>query len=138
MKPMRNILVPVDFSPTSRAALDRAMDLAERFDGNVTLLHVYHFPPYELTDSAVNEITTAADRSLEALASDLKSAGIPINARTARGSLPEAIVDFAKGEGVELIVIGTHGRTGVRHAILGSVAERVVRTAPCPVLTVRA
>lgn len=133
----QKILVPTDLSETSAAALRRALDMARRADGAVTLLHVYHLPPYELSDDTVEKIAGAARASVDALARQCGDAGVPVTAVVLPGSPAEVIVDYARHEGMDLIALGTHGRTGLKHILLGSVAERVVRFAGCPVLTIR-
>jgi len=135
--PFRKILVPTDLSETSLAALRRALDMARRAEGSVTLLHVYHLPPYELNDDTADRIASAARTAVEALAHQFAEAAVPLVPVILAGSAAETIVEYARRERMDLIAIGTHGRTGLAHILLGSVAERVVRFAPCPVLTVR-
>jgi nucleotide-binding universal stress UspA family protein len=140
------ILVPTDFSDPSNEALAYAKDLAETFNASIHLLHVVENPlaqPWALE---------TYDMSLDAVLADFKAYGqqqlektMPApdrkkyNAELAIGvgSPFSEIRDYANAHHVDLIVMGTHGRGGLAHAMLGSVAERVVRYAPCPVLTIR-
>jgi nucleotide-binding universal stress UspA family protein len=138
------ILVPTDFSPPSTHAVEYARALAVRFGASVHLVNVCEDPPmaaawtdaYAITLSQWRErLRTDAERQLAARAASLE--GVPTTTEVLFGAPARAITDVAKERGVGLIVMGTHGHTGVTHLVLGSVAERVVRTAPCPVLTVR-
>lgn len=143
MKDIRSILVPVDYSDSSRAGLDLALELAKRFEAKVTLLHVWGLPVYAFPEGAVfgpevvTRLTAAAQDALERLKKDVSGRGVEVGAISTIGTPAEEIVARAKSGPFDLIVMGTHGRTGLTHVLLGSVAERVVRLAPCPVLTVR-
>jgi nucleotide-binding universal stress UspA family protein len=142
------ILVPVDFSPHSERALDYAISLAARFGATVDLLHVVE-DPFE--SGAWNSEVAAIPNILELRENLLDDAEQRIRlyrrlgdeARIAmvtsvRMGLPaRTIVDYATALAADLIVMGTHGRTGLKHVFMGSVAERVVRHAPCPVITLR-
>jgi len=137
---IRTILVPTDFSQSSTLALDAAKDLAQKFQAALHLLHVVQDP---LSQSWALESygTMPADllKDLEQMArKDLDKALPKARLNTEVGAPFGKIIDYAKAHDVDLIVMGTHGRGVLAHAILGSVAERVVRFAPCPVLTVRA
>jgi universal stress protein A len=134
------IIVPTDFSYTSDAALGYARMLAARFGASLHLLHVVDEPgSWSEVYAAIPEIrlrlSADAARRLEAMAACLR----PLQATSAVvcGAPVPTIVKVAESKGADLIVMGTHGRRGVGHLLLGSVAERVVRLAPCPVLTVR-
>ena len=143
---IRTILAPTDFSPHAEAALRYACGLAERLGATLHLLHVLPEvvpagPDLTLAPSLPQEYyRESEDRSLEALADAIDPAwGQPLVFETAVrwGNAVDAIVGYATDRGVDLLVLATHGRTGLRHALLGSVAERIVREAPCPVLTIR-
>jgi nucleotide-binding universal stress UspA family protein len=145
MTAFRTLLVPHDFSADSAAALDVAIELAKELGAAVHLVHAYHTPiemfsPYgvALPTSVVPEIRQGAERRLGEELEKIRSAGLSGEAQVREGLAPDAIVEAARSLGVDLIVIGTRGRTGLSHALLGSVAERTLRTAPCPVLTVKA
>ena len=140
------ILVPTDFSESSDAALTYAKALAERFGAVLHLVHVFDDPIMAGGFGAEGYLAEAPDlaetmrhEAEERLAVRLtESERSRLRATSAMLSGPTAhtIVDTARDRGFDLIVMGTHGRTGLAHALMGSVAERVVRTAPCPVLTV--
>jgi nucleotide-binding universal stress UspA family protein len=138
------ILVPTDFSAAARAALAYAVDLAERAGHHIVLLHV--FPPAvsPLLDGAiistpaqVAERQVTIDRRLDELCKEFERSGVALEGRALQGAASQEIVRFARDEGCALIVMGTHGRTGLRRLALGSIAEHVVRAATVPVLTLR-
>jgi nucleotide-binding universal stress UspA family protein len=137
---VRRILVPVDFSPCSRAALNYAADLGGSLGASVDLLHVwaglYHhsLEGEPLALFAHSELA----QEMETLLAELERRGIDAHGRLAMGTPREAIVRAATDGKYDLIIMGTHGRTGLAHLFLGSVAESVFRRAPCPVLTIRA
>ncbi len=140
---IREIVVPVDFSDCSRAALARASSLAERCGAHLHLLHGVPPTPYPapvefgIPTSVTEEIVSGARAKLAEWARELESSGRTVSQETALRAPVDAIVDSARARGADLIVMGTHGHTGVKHLLLGSVAERTLRTAPCPVLTVK-
>ena len=144
---IRQILVPTDFSTTSDAALEYAREVAGRFGGTLHLLHVLQDPFVNgplVSEAYVNDTpgvrTTILDDAKMRLAhrlTDRDRDEFQANAEVVFGHGADTIVDYAADNGIDLIVMGTHGRTGMAHLLLGSVAERVVRTAHCPVLTVR-
>jgi nucleotide-binding universal stress UspA family protein len=141
------ILVPTDFSPASEAALAAATELADRFGASIHLLHVLE-DPYS-TSAYATEVygflppglretwQENAEKRLQALMPRDQGTRSGGSYAVVFGAPARAIVDHAHGAGIDLIVMGTHGRSGVAHLLLGSVAERVVRTAACPVMTVR-
>jgi nucleotide-binding universal stress UspA family protein len=144
---LKNILVATDFSEPSDAALTYGRALARTFGATLHLAHVVDSVPtfvYGADAYAVSmpelqqELEDAARRQLAELLVDNDRPPLPARLVLLTSNAPAAaIVDYAKGERIDLIVAGTHGRGGVTHLLMGSVAERVVRTAPCPVLTVR-
>lgn len=132
MQTLRSILVPIDGSPPSLAALEHAITLAGDYEARIDVLHV--IPPTEpMTQEARAEVETAMDAAVNRAKTML---GERLSHRTIVGDPLREIVDHAM-QGTDLIVMGTHGRVGRLHSLLGSVAEGVVRNAPCPVLTVR-
>ena len=145
MKPFKKILVPTDFSECAEEAATAAVDLAERFGAAVTLLHAHMPPVASVADGgafipgpdALAQLAEDARKSLEALKARLARHGVSIDSVSTYGPNSDTIVRYAREGGYDLIVMGTHGRTGLKHLVLGSVAERVVRTAACPVMTVR-
>jgi len=141
---VRRILVPTDFSPPSERALEMAIEFARRFGAELTLFHAHELPAYVFPDGVMPvspEILVELERTmsaeLERLAARARAAGVPASIKTGVGAHDVEIVRFASEMNADLIIMGTHGRTGLRHVLLGSVAEKVVRRAPCPVLTVR-
>lgn len=142
---IRKILVPYDFSPHAREAMRWAIDLASSHDGGIALLHVMQPPAFPAAHGGaplVDGDTLARVRAqlagdLERARMEVEAAGVPASATVVDGVPFVEVISLARRGGFDLIAMGTHGRTGVAHALLGSVAERVVREAPCPVLTVR-
>lgn len=141
----KTILVPIDFSPSSEQALDYAVDLAAKLDATVHVLNVVPIPALgvpelgaALTSNVIDQIIhdnqAALERTCAARASKAKL-GAPL-LRT--GDARDIILHVAEELRADLVIMATHGRRGVARALLGSVAEMVVRTSPVPVLTVRA
>lgn len=138
-----NILVPTDLSERAERALDYAVDLAARLDATVHLVHVIAVPATSVPELGVALASTMID---SLVADDQKALDNLVEARKDRcrfgqrvlatGDARDAIKQTAENLGADLIVMGTHGRRGIVRALLGSVAESVVRSAPCPVLTV--
>jgi nucleotide-binding universal stress UspA family protein len=144
--PPRTILVPTDFSEDAQAALTAARDcLALAGAGTrVILLHVYHVPAeyrsYGPSSTFVKLTEELAERfrsRLDELAGPLRDPDHEVEVECVQGIPPEVIVRRAEELGADLIAMGTHGRSGMAHLLLGSTAERVVQHARCPVLTVR-
>jgi len=144
---LKKILVATDFSEPSEAALAYGRELARTFNASLTVLHVvenilargYGTEGLVFFDhEAQRSIESAAREQVEALVSAEDREQLRAESVLRTSNAPAmAIGDVAKSANIDLIVMGTHGRGGVAHLLLGSVAERVVRTAPCPVLTVR-
>lgn len=141
---LQHILVPTDFSSGSNQALATAIGLALDTGARLTLLHVTQIPPQVFPDmimpagpELMQEVEHSADALLEELCARARAAGVDADWQTAIGGVHQEICERAERLGVDLIVIATHGRSGLSHAFYGSVAEKVVRKAPCPVLTVR-
>jgi len=141
----KRILCPIDFSDASRAALETACELARRFDAKLALFHAYPVPGYTFPDGSfvastkmLEELADQAKRHLDEWKGLAEATGVKgVETATAVGEPAHEIVAFAREQQSDLLVLGTHGRSGLSHALMGSVAERVVRKAPCPVLTVR-
>ena len=141
----KRILCPVDFSETARAAMDTAIELAAKFDGELVLVHAYPIPGYTFPDGSavasarmLQELSDEAARHLDEWRALAEKAGAKkVSVETAVGDPAGEIVRVAADKKADLVVMGTHGRTGIEHALMGSIAERVVRRAKCPVLTVR-
>lgn len=139
---IQHILVPVDFSETGNHALLHAAELARKFSARLTLYHVFHMvrPPVNEVPADIgkwyeNGVAAAGSR-LKELAASLGS-DLSVETVVEDGVPWDTIVKRAAAHGHDLIVMSTHGRTGLKHVLLGSVAERVVRHAPCSVTVVR-
>jgi nucleotide-binding universal stress UspA family protein len=143
MNTFKHILVPTDFSPSSEAAIDTAIDLAQRFDAKVTLLHVWQLPIYPYMEAMMNmaaltgEVERGATEALEKQVQQVRGRFPGVQSALQMGLPWQAILELVKAQQVDLVVMGTHGRRGFEHLMLGSVAEKVVRLSPVPVLTVR-
>lgn len=143
---LKRILVPTDFSDHSQGSMNYGCSLAEKFGAELHVLHVLQdlvamvpepglaFPP---PGDYMQELEESATRSLEELPGDAGSGLENIVRKVRQGPPFLEIIRYAQENEIDLIVLGTHGRSGLAHMLLGSVAERVVRKAPCPVLTVR-
>jgi nucleotide-binding universal stress UspA family protein len=129
------VLVPIDFSVSSMWSLRHAEEIARRFGAEIVLVHV---DPLLLLGPEVGGTREVAIRKeLDGLVSLLQSRGMPARGVLVGGAPIDEIAKVAEAEHADLIVMGTHGRTGLAHVLIGSVAESVLRKAPCPVLTVR-
>lgn len=140
---LKKILVPIDFSDCSRKALMYAFPLARQFGASLTLLHVV-YANYAYGEYAGCDFKQLESQLLENGRKDLaefakREVAGPVSCATdvRAGRAADEIVLAAREDGVDLVIISTHGRTGLAHVFLGSTAEEVVRRAPCPVLTVR-
>lgn len=146
MLSFKKILVPTDFSESSQRALNAACELAQRFDAELCLIHVY--PPLmsaypeghlAINDNAHAELVKYLERSLEGVQKEAEARlGRKVSREILAGRDFEEIVRFARDEGTDLIVIGSHGKGALSRFFLGSVTERVLRKAPCNVFVVRA
>ena len=141
----QKILLPTDFSEHSAAAADYACDFAEKFNAELHLFHTLEIYPGATPDFGMGlalpryatEPKSAAEKALAKLLDPQWRSNHKVVHAVREGSPKAEIVRYARQEGIGLIVLSTHGRTGLAHALMGSVAESVVRMAPCPVLTVR-
>jgi nucleotide-binding universal stress UspA family protein len=141
---LKKVLVPVDFSEPSRKAVHYAKAFAEQFGARLELLHVVEplaYPPDfavvpllppDVEETRMRELR----RQLDEMAKGV-GAGVHVEAKVISGRPWQGVVEEAKATEADLIVVSTHGYTGFKHALLGSVAEKIVRHAPCPVLVVR-
>jgi nucleotide-binding universal stress UspA family protein len=145
---IKRILVPVDFSPDSDAALSSAVSLAQQLGASVHLLHVvenalaagmWSAEAYTAEVPGLQvDVVREAKEQLERMIPTIAGVPFGLEHEVKVGPPAATIVECAKDELSDLIVMGTRGRTGLAHALMGSVAEHVIRTAPCPVLTLRA
>jgi nucleotide-binding universal stress UspA family protein len=137
------IVCAVDFTETSRSALEHAADLARRFDAELTLVHVWKGPGAVggralAAPAAMEQQTAELGRKLEGWKREAERlAGRQVGTTIATGSPAAEVARFAADEKADLVVVGTRGRTGIERAVLGSVAEGIVRHAPCAVLVAR-
>jgi len=143
---LEKILMPTDFSSSSENAMRYAVSFAKEYDAELVVLHVIHEPhrlrrvtttlPGEEIDKIIADEIGVVKKAMEQFVKDF-SEGVNVKTLIKTGIAVVEIVESAKEENVDMIVIGTHGQTGTRHALIGSVAERVVRNAHCPVFTVK-
>jgi nucleotide-binding universal stress UspA family protein len=139
---VRHVLVPTDFSDPAHRALRYGVALAQRFRARLTILHVLGFDPDAAISASVQpalaevleDRARTAMHDLDALAADIVD--IDVEILLLRGTPSVEIVRTTTDEGCDLVVLGAHGRSALRHMLFGSTAERVVRKAPCPVLVV--
>jgi nucleotide-binding universal stress UspA family protein len=143
----RRILFATDLSPASAGAFEQAVGLARANEAELVIAHAYQLPDFFPTDVCVTgtlysdldeKVRGDAEKKLAALVKAARKQGIGARFLVLTGAPFEAIAEAARAEQADLIVMGTHGRTGASRILLGSVAARVITTAPCPVLTVRA
>jgi nucleotide-binding universal stress UspA family protein len=143
---IRSILVPTDFSEDAERAIHTAQKLlAPSLEARLTLLHVFNLPieytaygPIPTSVNYLKDTGVEAERRLQELAERLTAEGLQVDWAAREGDPSVVIVEEAQQRGVDLIAMGSHGRSGLRHLLLGSTAERVVQHASCPVMTVRA
>lgn len=143
METLRKILVPTDLHPSSRGAVEVAISMARKYGATLVLLHVYAVPIYAFPDGALlstaslaSELSNAAQLGLNRAALEFGGQGVNVVAVLREGSAEDEILAVADEEGVDLIVVGTHGRHGLKRALLGSVAESVLRDSKVPVMVV--
>ena len=136
---VKKILVATDFSPTSETALAIATSLAREANGELILTHVVPTPPAWGNEGMIANLEGLDLRMAQQRLDEMKidDAGIFVRREARMGSAAEELVALAESEDVDLIVMGTHGRTGLFRLLMGSVAEAVVRHAKCPVLSVK-
>jgi universal stress protein A len=144
MTPPRNLLVPTDFSRPSNHAVEYAVELAARLDATIHLLHAVHFPPLGVPELGLAYAATMtetmvkdAQRTLDEIADRHRGKVKMAPVRIEVGDPRDVVEKVANAIHADMIIIGTHGRRGLRRFLLGSVAEAVLRAAPCPVLSVR-
>jgi len=144
--PFKNILIPVDFSPSSRHAVEYGLFLAEKFCAKVTLVHAVVLFQEDVNEGnnlktftkAVTEREKERAEKLRLRCAESASHGVQVESKLLRGvSAPDVLLDFMYDHHFDLVILGTHGRTGMKRWLFGSVAEKIVRHAPVPVLTVR-
>jgi nucleotide-binding universal stress UspA family protein len=145
---IQRILVPVDFSHGSEQALDLAMDWAEMWGARVHVLHVWQPPPYLVPEMIVTDpggdsmqfddfMKARTGRDLDRFVGPHRRDGVSIVCDVEAGTPQDVILEYLQAHAFDLVVMGTHGHRGLMHLLMGSVAEGVVRAAPCPVMTIR-
>lgn len=149
---IRGILVPLDIYERADSALNYAMDLAERISASISVLYVfrlyaYSYGGYEIPPSVVEDLIKLSSDKLREMVEDIKlkrgirdkeATKLEINTEVTQGiSSSVAIIDYASSKGIDLIVMNTHGRKGIKRFILGSVTERVIHESPCAVLVLK-
>lgn len=149
MKNFDRILAPVDFSKCSRSALNYAISLADQLGAKLRIVHICEVPalvspdlvvtiPDQPTQTISEWVRNEADSGMAEFMAELAiPEGVEIETKLIAGDAPDRIAKEAAEYDADLIVMGTHGRKGMAHLIMGSVAERTLRIAPCPVLTIR-
>lgn len=140
---IRHILVPTDFAPASASALELGVQMARVFDAKLTLVHVWELPIYPYMDfmlnsTVISQVEDAAANGLAVALEELKKTLPRAEGKLKTGVPWHGILEATEEVGADLIVMGTHGRHGLSRLTLGSVAEKVVRLAKVPVLTVHA
>ncbi|MCO8268566.1 MULTISPECIES: universal stress protein [unclassified Haloferax] len=135
------ILVPTDGSRAAERAIDHALDLAKTYDARIHALYVVDTSIYTSLDAGADVVIDALEREGDAATRHVlaaaEEAGIDAQAEVVTGTAYRSIREYIDDHDIDLVVMGTHGRTGLSHYLLGSVTERVVRTSPVPVLTIR-
>ena len=139
MIPFKHILVATDFGAASRAALELAISIASRYESKVTLLHVYSVPAVDFAEGfywPVDELERVSRRMLDATVAEVSGRCPRLEAKLAFGDPAQHILESAAQHEADAIIVGTHGRRGIARALLGSVADKIVRLSPIPVLVV--
>jgi nucleotide-binding universal stress UspA family protein len=142
MSPFHRILVPIDFGDAMQPAIDLALSVAKEAEAQVTLVHAFDLTSFFAATSMappidVEPVLASLQRELESVAKTTRARWNRVDSVFCTGNVPESILELARRKGCDLLVVGTHGRRGLSHALLGSIAEKIVRLSPIPVLTVR-
>jgi len=137
----KRILLATDFSPASEAALSHALSLAIHYGSSLYFAHVIalkfpDFPPPEERATMVQQARESTEQEMERLLKAARQKEIPYQPLIGEGEIWNVLSDMIRENGIDLVIVGTHGRRGLKKLLLGSVAEEVLRMAPCPVLTV--
>lgn len=144
MKEIKKIMVPVDFSENSKKFLKDAIYIGEKFGATISVVFVVQsfddysgfFVPHMPIAEFEEEMLQGAEGKMESFLEELGEQGAALGGRVLTGDVGEEITNFAEKEGMDLIIMGTHGYKGLEKVLFGSVADKVVKTAPCPVLTI--
>ncbi len=144
MTEFKKIMVPIDFSENSPRVLEAAVDIAEKFEASLSIVFVAQsfedysgfFVPHMPISQFEDEMVEGAEKKMVSfLAENLKS-DLPHSSTVLKGDVAEELTEYAAKNGIAMIVMGTHGYKGLEKVLFGSVAEKVVKTSPCPVLTI--
>ena len=137
----QQILVPTDGSPAAESAVEQAVSLAKQYDATIHALYIVDTSAYSTLEAGAEVIINALEEEGEQAVAEIEAAateaGVDVKTTVSAGTAYRSILEYAGNNGIDLIVMGTHGRRGLDRYLLGSVTERVVRTAKMPVLTVR-
>jgi universal stress protein A len=140
----KKIVCPIDFSEFTDEILKYAVNITKKFNAELHLIHIIpnlnYFIPYEsfLTPENLVAIEKNIEKEVEKdFEKVTKDIDMPLKKIVKTGATFVEIIDYIKEEDIDLVVMGTHGRSGIEHILIGSVAEKVVRKSPCPVLTIR-
>jgi nucleotide-binding universal stress UspA family protein len=141
---IKDIVVATDFSETAGLAVESAVQIAKTYGAKLHVIHAFETPvpivsPYEIVmpEGLLEQARTSAMKSLQAARQKAEAAGVKAEAHLTEAPSAHAIARYAANCGADLVVVGTRGHTGLKHVLLGSVAERTVREAPCPVLVIK-
>lgn len=144
MKPIRTLLLAIDFSESSSAVVDVALELAKRFSATIHIVHAFDLPiplvtPYEVAipEAYLDQTRKAAAHKLAIVVEQIAAQDVAVESYLTEAPAAPAIARTAEEVDADLVVMGTHGHTGIKHLVLGSVAERTMRLAPCSVLVVK-
>lgn len=144
MTKFKKILVPIDFSENSPKVLQTAVDVAERFGASLSIIFVVQsfedysgfFVPHMPISQFEDEMLEGAEKKMASFLAENLKPKQPHTSKVIKGDIAEEIIGYASENNISMIVMGTHGYKGLEKALFGSVAEKVVKTSPCPVLTI--
>jgi universal stress protein A len=141
---VKSVLVATDFSENAHQAVDAAIAIAKNFGARIELVHAFQTPvpivsPYEVVvpDGFLEQARDAAAKNLKAVVEKISSEGVEVSSHLTEVPAAPAIARLAEDLDTDLVIMGTRGNTGLKHVLLGSVAERTIRLAPCSVLTIK-
>ncbi|MEK7483855.1 MAG: universal stress protein [Planctomycetota bacterium] len=149
MSTVKRILVPIDFSEGAKAAAQYAITLAKQFNATLDLLYIWEYPYYvgqdvmlqvpgQTAQSIIEYAKQQAQSEMITFLSKLSKEGVTIKEHIKGGIVDREIIEMVTKDHIDMIVMGTHGRSGISRLLLGSVAEKVLRNSPCPVVTISA
>jgi nucleotide-binding universal stress UspA family protein len=144
MAAFKKIMVPIDFSENSPKVLETAVDVAEKFGAKLSIVFVVQtiedysgfFVPHMPISQFEDELVQGAEKKMAGFLSENLKSDLPHSATVIKGNVAEEIIEYAAHNNIAMIVMGTHGYKGLEKVLFGSVAEKVVKTSPCPVLTI--